>query len=181
MRRKPKSKLREPGRKPRPHKADAQYLGVAPSLAAAATRMQLRWETLRAAKNSGCKAFKTNNTVDLDLLKEWLASQPDLVDLYEKMPNKETEEAMKTRAERKTKEALYLKVIKDLIPMEQARRAMSAIAALYGGKLYALRDRLVLKFGLDKEQLTPEFDAVMKPLEAEERERLLASVAKNVN
>lgn len=49
-----------------------------PSLANAAAALSLQPETLKAAKRSGCPAFKSRGSVDKRELLDWLAAHPDL-------------------------------------------------------------------------------------------------------
>lgn len=148
-------------------------------MSAAAARLSLRYETIRAAKNAACPAFNQNNSVNLDRLIPWLAAHPEIVDTFERMPNIAEEEARKTQVERRTKDALYHRTIGNLIPFDQAKRSVSAVAKIFCGKLYNLLDRLHLKFGIPKEELRVEIDAVARPLDPAEYERLLKEIGRN--
>lgn len=140
----------------------------------------LRYETIQAAKNAGCRAFKKNNSVDCDILLAWLKDDhPEILDIFEKLPNQASEEAWKTRAERRTKEAFFLKQISALIPADQVRRAFNAIAKQYVGRAIALKQRLHITHGIALETLDPEIAAIIEPLSEKSLQETLKDVARN--
>lgn len=133
---------------------------------------------MQAAKNQGCKAFKRNGNVDCDILKKWLeVDRPDILEMYEKIPNIAIEEAWKTQAERKEKELKVLRVMGVLVPKDQPRRALIAVAKIFLGKLYALPDRLHIQFGIPKEKVREECDAIAAALNADEYDKLCKEIA----
>lgn len=79
-------------------------LGRAPNQAAASSKTGLSVDTIRAAKDAGCPAFRIRGDVDCDALVKWISKHPDSLHEDDNAPNKPLEEALKMRAERKLKE-----------------------------------------------------------------------------
>lgn len=166
-------------RPPRKQAPIPRRLGTAPSMKAASSDawLGLRYETMKAAKNLGCKAFKQNGNVDCDVLKHWLETErPDILEMYENIPNIGVEEAWKTQAERKEKELKVLRVMGVLVPKDQPRRALIAVAKIFLGKLYALPDRLHIKYGVPKDEIREECDHIAAALRPEEYEKLMTDL-----
>jgi hypothetical protein len=78
--------------------------GIAPSMAAASALSGITRRALQAAKRAGCPAFHASGRVHLDRLQEWLAENPEVLDAAGDALSKDTELALKTRADRMLRE-----------------------------------------------------------------------------
>jgi hypothetical protein len=98
-------------------KPKSKKIGIATTLAAAATITGLSATTIQACKAAGCRAFQANGRIDCDALIEFAATLPDTGDA----PDYALERAKKMRADRMLKEQQFKERDKMLWPIEKVR------------------------------------------------------------
>ncbi len=130
-------------------------LGRANNISAAAARTGLPERVVKAAKESGCPAWRPNNTIECDELMAWVAANPDFLEQQGERPDKELEDALLTRAKRQLAETKLDEQKRILVPAENVKRAVGKQILAAKQKLYSAKGSIVsaaaMKLGLNEE------------------------------
>ena len=138
-------------------KKRTEKLGIAPTMAAAASITGLAPEIVSAAKEAGCEAFRSRGDVNCDVLMQWLAEHPEIA-AETGVINKPLEEALKIRAERQTKEHKLAELKRKVIPIDEVKRTYTRSVLAAKSKLLssdkAIGMKAKLRLGITEDQLT---------------------------
>ncbi len=108
---------------------------------AASAVTSLSMLVISSAKKAGCPAFLANGSVNCDILIEWLAEHPEVLDVSDH-PNFELERALKTRAERMLKEHELELRQRSVIPSVEVKRSVTQAVFGFKRKLLAIPKRV---------------------------------------
>jgi len=97
-------------------------LGVASNQRAASALTKLPLGALKLAKDAGCPAFRIRGDVDCDALMKWVDAHPEVFQSEDGTVDKQKEEALKIRAERKLKEYKLAEWEGEFIPLETVKQ-----------------------------------------------------------
>src|SRR5688572_29801754 len=99
----------------------AKTLGIAATMAAAASITGLPEPVVASAKQAGCRAFKARGSVDCDELLLWLEQNPQSLEAAKEDLNLAVEMVLDKRAVRKTREHKLAELQRAVIPQDEIK------------------------------------------------------------
>lgn len=105
---------------------------------------------IKSSQDAGCKAFKANGRVDVDMLVEFVATMPKVVNVADF----QVEKALEKRAVRMLKEQEYAKRSGELRPITDIRKTWFRNTISCKSKLYSAENTIAVEAGM-KLGLTP--------------------------
>lgn len=135
-------------------------VGFAPTMAAAASITGLPPEVISAAKERGCKAFRTRGDVDCDELRRWISENPDVLEIAKDI-NIAVEEALKVRADRQLKEHKLAEAKRKVISIDEVKRTYTRNIFAAKSKLLASEKPIAMACRLRIPKLTDDDVAII--------------------
>lgn len=132
----------------------------------AISQLGISLSLLKAARDGGASGFRSNGTIDIELVQAWLDDNKDVVEKFNEAPDYLLERAKHEKAKREKAELALEVAKKNLIPRSLVRQSVIKAISAAKSRTFNIPFAVGQRYALEDDPVTIEQDLTERLIEA---------------